>query len=111
MGPLAVSFPEVNSSITLLALDASVMGGFLENVGWAAVGGITGLWWVDSRATHFHKVTLKILCQRRGAGCMLLCRWQEEREKGEETEAEEKVKTSFPGGGKPPCHPCCLPSS
>lgn len=60
MGP--VSFPEANSSLTLPALDASVMGDILENVGWEAVGGITGLQWVDSRATHFHKVTLKALC-------------------------------------------------
>lgn len=72
MGPFAVSFLEANSSLTLPALDASVMGDILENVGWEVVGGITGLQWLGGRTTHFHKVTLKVLCQRGGAGCMLL---------------------------------------
>lgn len=59
MGPLAVLFPEVKPGFSLPALDDSVMGDVLENVVWEAVDGITGLQWVDNRATHFHKVTLK----------------------------------------------------
>lgn len=59
MIPVFVSFPEANTDLPLPAPSPSVMQDVPENVGWEAVGGITGLQWVGNRATHFHKVTLK----------------------------------------------------
>lgn len=59
MIPVFVSFPEANTDLPSFAPSPSVIQDVLENMGWEAVGGITGLRWVGNKDTHFHKVNLK----------------------------------------------------
>lgn len=63
----------------------------MENIGWEAVDGITGPKWVDDMATHFHKMTSKILCQRHGVLVCCSQQQQEQREKGKETKEQGKL--------------------
>lgn len=102
MIPVFVSFPEANTDLPSFAPSPSVIQDVLENMGWEAVGGITGLQWMGNRDTHFHKVNLKF-----GARDLWLAtHWCPASKRSENTAAEG---VSYPGSGKTPCDPL-LPS-